>query len=410
MKANYAILLLAAALFVGCNNKTTEPVETIIRISNPVDGATLTDPVTVTATAGAGYDFTLVDFYIDGDSVWSDSTSPFQYYWDIFAYTGVTNHTIYAIGYTTDSSYVSTAVSVQVSLASGFSFLSAYTPNSLICYGVANYQNAMFVATGTPGMEVVSIVDKNIPAYVSRYDTPGQAVKAAVVYPYVFIADGAEGVTRADFSNPDSLIQRGIYTSQSAAYDVAASPNYLYVAENDGVSIVDYSDPNNLSYVSRVGMSGQDQPQFLTVRNDTAFVAAVDKLYIIDCTAPSTPHIVSTFTTVGQARQTAVDGDLVFVADGSNGVLIISIASPASPVELGRFSANDQFNAIAVDNSTLFAGTLSGTVYALDYSQPDTPAVIDQFETGNEVYQIHPDFPYLLAATSGNVSILRFLP
>lgn len=410
MKVGFAILIAAAILAGGCTStKTTEPGEPQpIRITNPANNATLSDPVLVSAVPGTGYAFDRVDFFVDGDSVWTDSIMPYQYYWDIFIYSGTSQHTLTATGYTPDTSYTSADVNVNVVLLSGFHYYSIYVPNTQVAYGATNYQNALFVATGTNGLEVIDISSKGSPQYISRYDTQGQVLKADVLYPNVFIADYGGGVTRADFSNPDSLVPRGTYTTQAAANDVAVSNSFLFVAEIDGLSVVSRSNPNNLSFISKLPLTGQ--PQFVVARNDTAFVAALDNFYIINCTNPNSPGIVSQYVTDGQASGIAVTGDLAFVADGPSGVSLYSIADPANPTELSRFNTDDQMVSVDVGDSTLFASGLSGVVYALDYSQPDTLRQIDQFDTGNLMWQIHSDAPYLYVATSGGVLILRFLP
>ncbi len=187
------------------------------------------------------------------------------------------------------------------------------------------------------------------------------------------------------------------------------SANYLYVAENDGVSVVGFSDPNNMNFIFKVDMGGQDQPQFVVVRGDTAFVAALDKFYIIDCTNPAAPQIVSAYTTSGRALCVAVDGDLAFVADGPEGVFTLSIADPASPVEIARYNTGEYMTSVDASNFTLFTGgSSSGGVYALDYSQPDTLILADQFDTGNGIWQLCSAPPFLYVATSGNINILRY--
>lgn len=409
MRLRFAVIFLILPLLFGCNGDNgTEPSEpTPIRITSPSNNATLEDPVTIVATAGSGYTFTRVDFYIDGDSVWSDTTSPYQYYWNIFVYSGISEHTILAVGHTPDTSYTSARITVDVVVIQGFSFLSAYVPNTFIAYGVTSYLNVMFVSTGDPGVEVIDISSKSSPQYLSRYDSPGQAMKADLVYPYVFIADLGEGVTRAIFTDLDSLVYRGIYTTQALANDVAVSDNYLFVAENDGFSIVDFSDPNSLNFINKV--SFEDQPQYVVARGDTAFIAALEKFHIIDCTIPTSPQILSVFVTDGLARSVAVLDTFAFIADGPEGISVLSINDPTNPIEVARYATGEQIYAVAAGDSTLFAGGLAGGVYALDYSVGGTLRLIDQFDSGYSVLELHFDFPYLYVATSGKVDILRFV-
>lgn len=409
MRLRFAAIFLILPLLFGCDgdNVTEPPEPTPIRITSPSNNSTLEDPVTVVATAGSGYSFARVDFYIDGDSVWSDNSAPYQYYWNIFVYPNNSQHTVHAIGHAADTSHTSAAITVNVVITRGFSFLSAYVPNSLQAFGVVNYLDVLFVSTGPDGLEVLDITNKASPRYLSRYDSPGQALKADLVYPYVFIADYSEGITRAIFTDLDSLVQRGIYTTQALANDVAVSENYLFVAENDGFSIVDFSDPNSMNFINKVPF--EDQPQYVVARGDTAFIAALEKFYIIDCTIPTSPQILSFFATDGLARSVAVIDTFAFIADGPEGVSVLSINDPTDPVEVARYATGEQINAIAAGDSTLFAGGLAGGVYALDYSVGDTLRLIDQLDSGYSVHELHFDFPYLYVATNGKVDILRFV-
>jgi hypothetical protein len=412
MTLRFVPILLILPFLFGCDgdNVTEPPEPTPIRITSPSNNSTLEDPVTVIATAGSGYTFTRVDFYIDGDSVWSDNLAPYQYYWNIFVYSGTSEHTILAVGHTPDTSYTSATITVDVVVIQGFSFLSAYVPNSLVAHGVTSYENViMFVATGDPGVEVIDISSKSSPQYLSRYDSFGLAMKVDVSYPYVYIADRDEGALQVDFSDVGSLILTGIYNTPGLANDVAVSDNYLYVADQDGLAIADISIPDTL-----IALNRQELPtavNYVVVRGDTAFATNIEGLYIIDFTNPYFPDILggAPYITQGQAQAVAVTDTFAFIADGFEGVIALSINDPSNPRFLARYAVEQGVFTVDTGDSTLFIGAFSGGVFALDYSQPDTLRLIDQFESNNIVWQVHSNPPYLYAATSGGVSILRFV-
>jgi hypothetical protein len=409
MKSQFAIFSTLILFIIGCHSKTTEPGETApIRISSPQNGDTLEEPVYIVAVAGTDYTFSRVDFYIDGDSVWSDNAPPYQYYWNVFVYTGSTEHTLEAVGHATDSTYTSDPVEVTVLIVPGFAFLSAYAPNTGVVYGVTSYQNALFVATGDPGLEVIDMTDKGAPRYRSRYDSFGQAVKAAVQYPYIYIADGDPGALRVDFSDVDSLILEGTYNTPGLATDVAVSGDYLYVADLDNLAIADISVPDTLIPINNVSLTG-GTVNYVVARGDTAFVTDVENFYIIDLTNPSLPDILSTSQTSGNAQGIAVMDSFAFVADGVEGVKAYSISNPHNPRFVARYAVDQGASTLDVGDSTLFVGTFVGDVYALDYSQPDTLVLVDRFDTANLIWQVHSAPPYVYVATNSNVNILRFL-
>jgi hypothetical protein len=105
----------------------------------------------------------------------------------------------------------------------------------------------------------------------------------------------------------------------------------------------------------------------------------------------------------------AVTDTFAFIADDFEGVIALSIADPSSPRFLARYAVEQAVSTVDTGDSTLFIGTLAEGVFALDYSQPDTLRLIDQFVTQDRVWQVHSAPPYLYAATSRGVSILRFV-
>jgi hypothetical protein len=408
MKKRIALFLLVPALIAGCADSTTEPGEQDpIRISSPSNNATISEPLFVTAAAGQGYTFNRVDFYIDGDSVWTDTDSPYRYYWNVFQYTGTTSHTIAATGYTADSSFTSDTVNVTVSLTSGFAFLSTYVPNAQAAYGIVNYQNALFAAVGPDGTEVLDVSSRISPQYVSRYDSPGQTLKADVSFPYVFIADRDAGAMRLDFSNVSSLVLTGWFDTPGLANDVAVSGNYLYVADQDALGIADISQPDTIIALNPVSLT-LGEVNYVVARGDTAYVTDNTNFYMIDLTDPYSPDIVATVSTPGQAQSVAVVDTFVFVADGTEGLISLSINNPSSP--LSTYGFQQAVSSVDVGDSTLFAGTFGGGIFAFDFSQPDTLQVVDQFGSQDLIYQVHSDPPYLYVAGSGGVTILRFFP
>jgi hypothetical protein len=130
---------------------------------------------------------------------------------NIFGYQNNSEHVVEVVGNAADTSYTSTPVTVTVSLEEGLLFVSTYRPSSGQAFGVVNFQNVMFVATGEGGVEVLSVVDKTAPEYLSRFESAGQALKVDVQYPDLFIADLSGGAIRADFSDPDSLMACTIF-------------------------------------------------------------------------------------------------------------------------------------------------------------------------------------------------------
>jgi hypothetical protein len=407
MKTKLSIIVILALLSImACNGKpTTQPPSQPIVISTPVDGSILHDPVIISVSLGESLVFTRVDFYIDSLLAVSDSLFPFSFTWDFFNLASGSSHIIQAIGYTSDSSYVSSIVHVTIQFTRGFTFASTYRPNSQHALGVSIYGNVLFVSTGDAGLEVLDVTNKALPLFRSRFTTTGQVVHSAVQFPYVYMAERDQGVEMANFQNVDSLISVHHFSSQSQVVDIAALPDIVFAAERDGLSIL---ASLNISVHSRRGF--QDLLTGVVARSDTAFVVGANAFYVVDASNPDVSQIVGLYSNLGQSQDVAVVDTFAFIANGSQGIIALSISDPANPRFLARFNPGQIITSVAVGAGVLFAGTNSSVAYALDYNTPGVLTVIQSTNVSNAVTDLAFGSNYLYVANSNGVDIFKFIP
>lgn len=406
MRKLFALLLTAALAITACDENTTNPpsVVTPLRISSPSNGSTLRDKQVIHAVAGDGYSYTRIDFLVDGDSIYSDVSAPYDYQWNIFEYASGSSHSLQVRGYTADTTYLSAAINVQLSFSSGFSFVSTYSSLSQQANGVINYGNAIFVSNGINGLELIDISSLTSPVFRSRYSTSGYALHADIEYPYVYIADRDQKVLQADFSDPDTILPLFSYSSQSQVSDVAVSANYLFAAETDGLSILRLF---NLTPYSRLSFS--DHLNYVVARHDTAFVVGNSSFVIVNCTNPNSPEIVGSYSNLSLAQGAVVIDTFAFVASSGAGVVALSISNPENPRELARYNPGQAIVTVDVGDGVLFAGATTGQVYALDYHTAGTIGLLHLFNDGNQIKEIDYRDNYIFVAATSNVDILRFI-
>jgi hypothetical protein len=407
MKKAFILIPVILAALMACHIASVEPPITApIILVSPADGSTLHDPVIVAAIAGSGYSFTHVNFFIDSVLVASDSVAPYQFYWNIFDYRSNIAHSIVAIGYTSDTTYVKSAsISVSVVYSAGFSIAADYRPNSQHAVGVRAYQNILFVANLDLGLEALDISSITSPVFSSRFSTQGQLTHAVALYPYIYIAAGSQGVIKADFSNIDSLVEIARFMDQNFVNDIKSIGNNLLVLEN-GYAIV--LSPDSLIELSRLVIS--DIFQYAATQGNYAFLAGDNALYIIDCTNPHNVNQVGSYNNSSRSLGVAVIDTFAFVAYGDQGVTALSVANPSNPRALSRFNPGQQILRLAAGDNTLFAASGDGQVYAIDYTVPDTLRQIDHLNIGNLLIgEIDYQSPYLFVAADAAVEILRFV-
>ena len=92
------LLVLIILVFLSCGKKTTESDNTppTVTITQPANGETLTEPVTIKVDAVDNESVKKVEFIIDGDKVCEDTTEPYEYMWNVCYYADGQVHTILA--------------------------------------------------------------------------------------------------------------------------------------------------------------------------------------------------------------------------------------------------------------------------------------------------------------------------
>ncbi len=95
--------------------ETDDNVDPVVTILNPTNGQTVEGIVNITAFADDDISVREVVFFINGDSIGSDISNPYNLEWDTTPFSDSTNHTIYAEAFDTGgNSTISEMVTVTV--------------------------------------------------------------------------------------------------------------------------------------------------------------------------------------------------------------------------------------------------------------------------------------------------------
>lgn len=118
------------------------------------------------------------------------------------------------------------------------------------------------------------------------------------------------------------------------AYDVEVVGDIAYVLdEQQGLYLLDVSDPANVTEVSHLFVGGVDRD--LQVQGDRVYIAGGGAgLVIVDASDPAAPTVLSYTDTYGTAVRLGVDGDMVAVA-AWNDTRIYDVSDPAAPAIVG---------------------------------------------------------------------------
>ncbi len=181
-------------------------------------------------------------------------------------------------------------------------------------------------------------------------------------------------------------------TELDGAYSIFVVGNYAYVASNvdDGVEILDISDPANPTHVGAItdtGATALDGANSIYVVGNYAYVASDvdDGVEILDISDPANPTHVGAITDDGTTELNGaisiyVAGKYAYVASfEDNGVEILDISDPTTPTHVGAITddgtteLDGACSIYVVGKYAYVASYKDDGVEILDISDPTTP-------------------------------------
>lgn len=191
----------------------------------------------------------------------------------------------------------------------------------------------------------------------------------------------------------DSVERVGIST-EDEAMDVVVVDGYAYVADGEaGLTIIDVSNPADPFRVGSLGgrsdsfgIASLDTDGFaagVAVANGVAYVAdGTNGLVVVDVSSPTDPQELAVYKTPGKAVRVVVQGPYVYIADGDGdrgigGLEIVDVNVPSSPVLAGRKSLNGQYvYDVYVSGTSAYIVTDNNGVHQINVSTPSNPQLV----------------------------------
>ena len=277
-------------------------------------------------------------------------------------------------------------------------------------YSIAVSGNYAYVASRVDnGVEILDISDPSNPTHAGSIDDTlcgtqcelGGALSIAISGNYAYVASRVDnGVEILDISDPTnpthvgSIDDTNCDTAHSnecelyGAYSIFVSGNYAYVASDtdDGVEILDISDPSNPTHAGSITDAGAmelDGANIITVSGNYAYVAGYydNGVEILDISDPTNPtHVGSIDDTLcgtqcelGGATSIAISGNYAYIAGYiDDGVQILDISDPSNPTHVGSIT---DAGAMELDGATSIA--ISGSYAYITGYDDDGLEILD---------------------------------
>lgn len=215
--------------------------------------------------------------------------------------------------------YAAAGYASGVALNGNFAYLSTYvnTPNYLWVLNVSN--------PSKPGLTAV------IPTSSVTPQPYGAAMDVIVRGNYAYVPDELQ-LRIYDISAPAGIHQQGqIYLNydNNTASEVALSGNFAFVANaKAGVRVIDVATPSNPLLVNTFPVNGAAGSVATTA--DRLYTGTGDTIYVVDITSPGvTLPLLGTYATPSQVAGLTISGSDLFTSMGLGGIQVLNVSDPA---------------------------------------------------------------------------------
>jgi len=209
----------------------------------------------------------------------------------------------------------------------------------------------------------------------------------------VFLADDGAGLKIFMVTDTSQVGQRidsvGAMASTGFNNDVYASGDKAYMATNNGLLIIDVSDPavpdldttwldpiyqvnEDVRGVNVIGNYAYTASAILATdpANDTGYVR------IIDITDPFNATLEGSYAFQGIGQDIYVSGNYAYVADSINGLRIFDISDETNPTLESTLATNDRAIAVFAVGTMVYVADGSAGLTIVDASSPGSPSIV----------------------------------
>ncbi len=319
---------------------------------------------------------------------------------------------------------------VDVSDPGNPAYLGGYdTPG--LASGVDVEGDYAYVADGEAGLLAVNITDPWHPWRIGRLDTPGNANRVRVVGQTAYVADGSAGVQIVDVTKPWDMELLVHGSTPGTAFGLTLDGTRVYVACRDaGLQLLELqatlaAEPGiyTASVRNAVGSVSTApaevvilepplitrQPadvhlvadQMLTLRVETTGTPALtyqwkrngEVLRGLAQATLSLPQVgtnrrIGEYDTPGSASGIALVRNLIYVADGTNGLEVLHLSDGTNITRMAHYLMAGSANDVQVVGQLAYVACRAAGVEIIDVSDPSAPIPLGTFDTPGDARRL----------------------
>jgi hypothetical protein len=238
--------------------------------------------------------------------------------------------------------------------------------------------NYAYVTDSYDGLTIIDVSNIENPEIVANYNTPGITRDVKVKDGYAYVAEHELGVHILDVSDPENpeYLTSFEIPGELAQRLFIRDDNLFIAYENAGLVIVDISDPASPQFVSSFVTS--HYCRYIHVKDDYAYLSSGNTYYVIDISDIQNPSQVSRWGTQNHGYGLYCDGQYLYMADTD--LWICDITGLPNVYSIARYQTPGWATDVYVDGEYIYVCDrssvmiLSFNTTGIDDDDPAIPA------------------------------------
>ena len=230
----------------------------------------------------------------------------------------------------------------------------------------------------------------------------------------LIISARIQGIELYDVSTPTSLNHLSHFTLSEGGGGGGTKSNYVtsfgeiaFFSSNNGVYIVDISNPTNPDNLGRIsGTNGLILEDLKTFNDVMAVCAHEDGVRLYDISNPNNPIFLSIIPT-DNAWTVGLVVDYIYVGDNSN-ILVVNITDIDNPIVELTLDTGNAIKDIIIKDNLLYAALGSQGVNIYNISNNSEPVLLDNYNTSTLAHRLSSFEDKLAVCDWDDVEILQW--
>ncbi|MCE7937370.1 MAG: hypothetical protein DYG90_01995 [Chloroflexi bacterium CFX6] len=252
---------------------------------------------------------------------------------------------------------------------------------------VAVVGDRAFVADGAEGITAFDVSNPLAPVRTDVVDTPDWAMDVAAAGPHAFVAARIGGLRVFEARDPRAVAEVGVVQDVAYPHRVALTGRHAIVAtDQQGLAVVDVAGPGPPAVVGRAPLTGVGYD--VAVAGDLAYVQTMNwsnYLTVVDVADRERPRVLSVVGLDGFAGQTAVGPRHAYLAVGQASILVMDLAVRPAPRRMADVPMPENVHHVALAGDHLYASMGREGLAILRLDDPARPRLIGIYRGGGSV-------------------------